>query len=364
MHEVFALIYIGIDVHKKSCVACIKDKDGSVLNQLKFLNKRNGFDRLLKVIDGKPARAVVESTGNHWIRLYQTLEEAGVEVILSNPLKTKAIAEARLKNDKVDASTLADLLRENLVAECYVPPSSVRELREVLRVRMNLVRDRTRVKNRVHALLDKYEIPKYEGSTMFGRSGMKWLQDLELSRTDNLVLRTHNQQIESLNRLIQDIESAIARVAVDDEDCHLLMTIPGISFYTAMLFSCEVGDIERFPSSNKLVSWIGLAPRVSQSGNTLYHGHITKMGSPRVRGALVQAAHSAVRYDNHFKTKYERISARRGKAKAIVAVARELAVACFNMLKKREPYKFMDIGLVRRKYKRMEKMAKSTLCIE
>ena len=157
--EVVRLIYIGIDVHKKFCNACIKDREGTVLEQLRFNNSSKGADRLLEVIGGKPAKAVLESTGNLWIIIYQILEAAGVEVLLSNPSKTKAIAEPRLKSDKVDASTLADLLRGNLVAACYVPPPHVRENREVLRVRLNLVRDRTRVKNRVHALLDRHEIP-------------------------------------------------------------------------------------------------------------------------------------------------------------------------------------------------------------
>jgi len=363
MQEVVEMIYIGIDVHKKFCVACIKDKEGTVLAQLKFLNKSRGMDKLLEIVDGRPAKAVVESTGNLWLRLFNTLEEAGVEVILSNPSKTKAIAEARLKNDKIDASILADLLRANLVAQCYVPPSSVRELREILRVRMNLVKDRTRVKNRVHALLDRYEPPKFEGTDVFGKGGMNWLRGLELTPTDSFVLNTYTNQIEFLNGLVQDLERAIAQVAVDDDDCQILMTIPGISFYTAMMVSSEIGDIERFPSSSKLVSWLGLAPRVRQSANTLHHGNITKMGSPRVRAVLVQAAQTAVRYDDHFRIKYERIGARRGKGKAIVAVARELAVACFHMLKRREPYKFMDIGLVRRKYKNMERIAKSTLCV-
>lgn len=335
--EVVMMIFIGIDIHKKFCQACIKDRDGVVLEQLRFNNNTTGADKLLEVIGERPAKAVLESTGNLWIILYQILEAAGVEVLLSNPSKTKAIAEARLKSDKVDASTLADLLRANLVAACYVPPPNVRENREVLRVRLNLVRDRTRVKNRVHALLDKHEVPTFMGSTMFGLGGMSWLKTLKLPATDTLVFHTCVQQIETLNRLILDIERAIAQLAVDDEDCQLLMTIPGIDFYSALLISNEVGEIERFSSSSKLISWIGLAPRVTQSGSTCYHGHITKMGFPRVRGVLVQAAYSAVRYDDHFREKYERISSRRGGTRAKVAVARELAVACFHMLKKREP---------------------------
>ncbi|MDF1539475.1 MAG: IS110 family transposase, partial [Candidatus Thorarchaeota archaeon] len=324
MYEVVVMMFIGIDVHKVFCHVCIKDKNGLILGQMKLPNNRSGADRLLNLVDGRPAKAVVESTGNHWIRLYERLEQDGVEVLLSNPFKTKAIAEARLKSDKVDASTHADLLRANLVAQCYVPPSSVREVREVLRVRMNLVRDCTRVKNRVRALLAKHEIPRFKETRMFGKVGMIWLKGLELPETDHFILHTCTKQLEFLNELVKDLERSIALVAVNNEDCQLLMTIPGMDFYTALMFSSEVGDIERFPSANKLVSWLGLAPRVRQSGNVCYHGHITKMGSPRVRGTLTQAAHIAVRHDSHFRSKYERISLRRGKSKAIVAVAREL----------------------------------------
>ena len=112
--------YIGIDVHKKMCNACIKDLDGNIQKELEFPNKSTGTDKLLDVIDGREAKAVIESTGNMWLRLYRGLEEAGVDVVLANPKKTKAIAEAKLKNDKVDARTLADLLRAKLIAQCYV----------------------------------------------------------------------------------------------------------------------------------------------------------------------------------------------------------------------------------------------------
>jgi transposase len=353
--------YIGIDVHKKLCHACIKDRDGEVLGELSFPNKSHGVDMLLEAIDGRKAKAVIESTSNLWLRLYLSLEEEGVEVLLANPKKTKAIAEARLKNDKVDANTLADLLRAGLVAPCYVPPAEVRELRGLIRHRMNLVRDRTRVKNRIHALLDKYELAGFSGTDLFGKAGMMWLRSVtdELSRVDRLILVAEVRSIEMLNQLLEEVEVRIAEESVESEDVRLLMTMPGVDYYTAMLFISEIGDIGRFSNANKLVSWLGLAPRVRQSGGTSYNGRITKEGSPRVRWALVQSACSAVRWDEHFNGKYHRIMKRRGNGKAIVAVAREIAVAMYHMLTRREAYRFSGEAFVSGKLKRLERKVRS-----
>jgi transposase len=299
---------------------------------------------------------VIESTSNLWLRVYLNLEEAGVEVLLANPKKTKAIAEARLKSDKMDAATLADLLRANLVAPCYVPPAEVRELRSLIRHRMSLVRDRTRIKNRVHSLLDKYELEGFSGTDLFGKTGMAWLKGIgsELSKVDQMILDATIREVEVLNQLIDEAEVKIAEESVESEDVRLLMTIPGVDFYTALLFLSEIGDVGRFVNSNKLISWLGLAPRVHQSGNTVYNGRITKEGSPRVRWALVQAAQVAVRWDEHFAEKYYRIRSRRGTGKAIVAVAREIAVAMYHMLLTRESYRFSSEAFATRKYKRLE----------
>jgi len=184
--------YVGVDVHKKFCRVCVKNRDGIILDEFSVPNDRGGFTRLLDAVGGGEAKAVIESTGNFWIPLYTALEEAGVEVVLANPKKTRAIAEARLKNDKVDARTLADLLRADLVAPSYVPPKEIRELRNLIRHRMNLVRDRTRLKNRVHALLDRYEL-RFSGTDLFGKAGTEWLRTVkeELSRVDRLTLEAN-----------------------------------------------------------------------------------------------------------------------------------------------------------------------------
>lgn len=347
--------YIGIDVHKKTCNACIKDRDGNILRELKFPNKSTGTDKLLDVIDGREAKAVIESTGNMWLRLYRGLEEAGVDVVLANPKKTKAIAEAKLKNDKVDARTLADLLRAKLIAQCYVPPESVRELRGLVRHRINLTRDMTRVKNRIHAILDKYEL-EFKGTDMFGKAGMMWLWSItsKLSELDQFIFDAELRHIETLKGLIKEVEARIAKESAESEDVKLLMGIPGVNYYTALLLTSEIGDFSRFSSANKLVSWLGLAPRVHQSGDTTYNGRITKEGSPRVRWALVQAARSAVQWDDHYRTKYQRIRERRGDGKAIVAIAREIAVAMYHMLNRKEEYRFSTEAFKTKKLKKLE----------
>lgn len=352
--------YIGIDVHKKICSACIVDRKGRTIDELSFPNTSYGIDMLLESIGGHEAKAVIESTGNLWLRVYIALEEEGIEVVLANPVKTRAIAEARIKTDKMDAETLAQLLRADLVAPCYVPPSEVRELRNLIRHRMTLVKDRTRIKMRVHSLLDKYEF-RFEGRDAFGKSGIQWHRDIsvELSEVDSLALLTELRHVEVLNQLVGEVDGSIAKRARESDDVRLLMTIPGVDFYTAMLFTSEVGDIHRFPSASKLVSWIGLAPRVHQSGSTSYTGRITKMGSKRIRWILVQAAWSASRCDEHFGEKFRRIARRRGNRVAVVAIARELVVAMYHMLVRHEPYRWAKDGLTRDKLNRMERIARS-----
>jgi transposase len=354
------MIYIGIDIDKKKCVACLQDETGHILNEIKFENKKSGFQTLLNIVKGREARAVIESTGNLWIRLYTVLEEKGIKVKLANPYKTRVIAESVIKTDKIDAKTLADLLRADLIAASHVPPAHVRAVRDLLRHRINMVNDRTRVKNRIHSLLDKYELPEFEGTDLFSKAGMKWFTEQmpHLSLEDQFVMQSLLYELNALDTLIKEVDKEIALHADVTEGVKLLMSIIGISFHTALLFICEVDDILRFPSSSTLVSWIGLAPRVHQSGETCYHGRITKRGSPRLRGALIQAAHAAVKHDPHWRSKFNRISRSKGKQKAYVAIARELAVTMYNMLRNEEKYRFGREKTYTQKLKNLDRLTR------
>ena len=272
-----------------------------------------------------------------WLTLYEALDDKHIKTVLANPMKTKAIASAKVKTDKVDAKILAHLLRADLVAESYVPPQQIREIRALIRHRLSLTKMRTMVKNKVHALMDKYGY-RCEFSDMFGVSGLKWLKTLEVRDLDRLILENHLSHIESINLQIDKADVVIKEKACEDEDIRLLMSLPGIDVRTALLLKSEIGPIGRFLDYKHLVSWAGLAPRVYQSGNVEWNGGITKCGSSILRWAIVEAAQTAVRYDERFCEFYGRVKARRGGSKAIVAVGNKMLKIVWVMLVRRETY--------------------------
>ena len=358
IQEVSSMIYTGIDIHKKVCAVCMKNEKGRVLREFQIRNTREGIGVLLSSLKGRDASVVMESTSTLWIKLYDALEEEGIPVVLVNPYKTRIIAESKLKNDKVDAAILADLLRANMVATSYVPEKEARELKELIRYRQIVKGQTTAIKNRVHSVLNKYDLI-FEGTDLFGKKGRAWLKAIipQLKKVDSFVLEEELSHLDHFSETLNKIESDIASQAVEREDVHLLMSITGVDFFTALLFLCEVGDVSRFPSPSHLSSWVGLVPQVHQSGDTLYHGRITKQGNKLVRWALVQAAHAAVRWDPQMATFYNRIAARKGKKKAIVAVARKLSVIFYHMLKKGERYYYFNPTTYMRKLKRLCRIA-------
>ena len=224
-----------------------------------------------------------------------------------------------------------------MLLPCYVPPQQIREIRALIRHRLSLMKMRTMVKNKVHALTDKYGY-RCEFSDMFGVSGLKWLKTLEMRELDLLILENHLVHIESINLQIDKADVAIKEQACEDEDIRLLMSLPGIDVRTALLLKSEIGPISRFEDYKHLVSWAGLASRVHQSGNVLWNGGITRCGLGILRWAVVEAAHTAVRFDERFCDFYGRVKARRGGQKAIVAVANKMLKIVWVLLVRREVY--------------------------
>jgi len=349
------MINVGVDVHKRICQACLKDERGSIIEELRFPNNQEGASRLATVIKKHgDARVALESTGNLWVKLYDRLdEEDNIDVILTNPKKTRVIAEAKIKNDKLDARLLADLVRADLVARSYVPPKDIRMQRALLRERISLVESRTMIKNRIHALLDKYEIqPTY--TDMFGKKGREWLRSLNLPGIDQTILEVNLQRLEESEAHIDAFTHKIAQEAVEKPQVRLLMGFTGIDYYSAMLLASEIGDVKRFPSAKKLVSYAGLAPGIRQSADRTVHGHIVKDGNKRIRRILVEAAQHASRHDQRLRPFYLRILKRRGYQRAIVAVARKMLVAIYHVLSKNEAYHGVRGELFERKLKRLE----------
>jgi transposase len=350
--------YVGIDVHKKMCQAAIIDEDGTPLDEIRFKNDVESIEEFaLKLTTfHDDVKAVVESTGNLWIQVHDRLEEHGFNVVLSNPYKTRLIAEAKVKTDKVDARTLARLLRADMLSTCYVPDEEQRSRRELLRHRMQLVKTRTEVKNRIHSLLDKHGL-RMPHRTPFSRKNIEWLREQSLGFMDDAILRSDLALLEAVDEQVRIIEEKIATLAVDEPQVRLLMTMTGVGYFSAMLLLAEIGDINRFSSDKRLASWAGLAPSVSQSGEKIRIGGVGGPGNKRVRWVMVQCAHTACRFDPRLRGFYERYSKRRGGKKAVVAVAHEMIRICYFMLKRNEAYRGENRRVTQRKLKSMERRA-------
>ena len=204
--------------------------------------------------------------------------------------------------------------------------------------------------------MDRYDL-SYEHTDLFSKEGLEWLRSLDLPATDDHVLKSDLQILEALNEQIRSADIEIAKDAVNEEQAKLLMTMPGVDYYAAMILISEIGDVKRFASPEKLVSWVGLAPQVHQSGETQWTGRITKKGSKRARWILTQCAHTARQHDPKMKEFYEKIERRHGSRKAIIAVARKMLSIMHVMLTRNEPYHGENRQLTEQKHKRLERIA-------
>jgi transposase len=271
--------------------------------------------------------------------IYRELTRYGYEVILSHPLKTRLIAESRIKTDLVDSKVLAELLRLDALPVSYVPPEEISSLREMVRRRAYLVRERTKLRVKIRDCLVYNGIRRTkdadseESNGLFTIDGVKWLQSLNLEPV-NMYLRI----LESLDREIDALSDVLKEKASDDEDVKLLTTIPGIGYYSALLIKSEIGEIVRFPKGEKLCSYAGLVPSVRASGGYAKYGSITKQGSKWLRWIIVEAAHSHAKHDTSISRFYHSLAQRKGKQVAAVATARKLLLCCYSVLKNRRPY--------------------------
>ena len=326
--------YIGMDIHKQFTVAVAKDEQGNKLAEEKFNNSSEQFTTFLTRFAPEETKIVIESTGV-WEYIYDILEAMHYGVKLANPVRTRAIAEARIKTDSVDASTLADLLRANLVAESYIPPKKVRRLREIVRERSVFVKQTTQIKNRIHAILVKRGIVL--PSVTLCKKTRAWLrgQPDEQSMLKHYLnlLDYHEQELEVL-------EKEIRSIAITNSDAHLLMTIPGIAEIRAMDLLAEIGEISRFPTAEKLCSYAGLVPSVHQSGNTLRFGRLIQQSSKSLKHVLVEASWNLARTreSNPLQEFYKKLAKKKGKQKAICATAHKLCRIVYAMLSKKKEF--------------------------
>jgi transposase len=302
-------------------------EDGKVqLNK----NTVNGTESILRLIGDLPAGTPVAfGAAFGWSWLADLLEDYGFEAHLVHPLRCKAIASARLKNDKVDAAILAQLLRADLLPEAWIAPHPVRQLRALLRHRAGLVRLRTMLQNRIHAVVADFGYDR-AGSYLTG-PGRGWLAGLELPAISRELVTDYLAVIDGLAPVIERIDGELRQHAKADPRVKVLTELPGVGQFTALVMLAEIGDITRFPSARKLASWAGLTPTVRGSDLSVRHGHISKQGPAWLRWVLNQAAQTAKR-SPEFSATYSAIAKRRGKKIATIAISRKLLTRAWHLL--------------------------------
>jgi transposase len=359
--------FCGVDVHRDLLVATI------LCDQTKqtkhFQNDIDDIDRLREWLKTNECKqAVMESTSIYWVPLYLALEEAGFEAILANAHQVKGIPGR--KTDQSDSEWLASLLRGGQIKASYVPEKRLRELRELTRLRVKYVQNRTQFKNRCQKVLNRVNIRlRSKLSDVFGKAGMEILNGLmagktveaileqtqskqlksksdeikavargALSENDIFVLKELTQTIEQLSQQIRNVEARVEMLA-NERDVMVVSSVPGVGKRSAAAILAEIGDAKRFSNGKQIASWAGLVPSLHQSAGVTVLGSITKQGSRWLRWNLVEVAHCAVRVrDSRFRAFFMRVRAKKGNKTAYVAVARKMLTVIWHLLVNGETY--------------------------
>jgi len=343
---------IALDAHRDFCEVAISERGrvrlaGRIATTPEALRF---FGESLQSTD----QVVLEATGNA-VEIARILEPFVERVVLADAKAVRGAARGRAKTDKVDARLLARLLAAGFLAEVWTPDEQTRARRRLVSRRAQLVRQRTREKNQVHAVLMRRLVGKPPMSDVFGVRGRAWLARLELPADERLTVDGCLRHIDMLNEEVGMVEQAIALDALTSPEMRRLLTVPGINAVTACALIGAIGDIRRFPTPAHLVGYLGLDPRVIQSGSEpARHGRISKQGPGEARHVLVEAAWYLARTIGPMRAFHQRIRARRGANVATVAVARKLAVICWHMLTDEEDYAFARPSLTREKLRRLE----------
>lgn len=344
--------YIGMDVHREFAQLAVLE-DGVVRDEGRIgvtPEALRAWAAGLRADD----QVALEATGNSDAIANLLIPLVG-RLVVSNPSKTRVIAEAKVKTDKVDARILAQLLAADFLPPVWLPDERTRSLRRQVTRRAHLVRQRTRIKNQVHAILARNLAPTPPVSDLFGKTGRYWLSRQMLPADEQASVQALLRQLDFHGAELALVDRELAVEAFADPVVARLMTIPGVDAIAAISIVAAVGDFTRFADADKLVAYVGLNPKVRQSGNSApVHGRISKAGRAHVRGVLVEAAWSAARAPGPLRAFYRRINARRGFATAVVATARKLTVLAWHLATKDQDYAFARPALVTHKRRKLE----------
>ena len=325
--------FVGLDVHRKSVVATAVDPFGRRVSQVKL---GAADQELVDYLDGLPgAKRVALEACSVWEHFYDAVESTGAAVVLSNPLRTRLIAEASLKTDRVDSEALATLLRVNALPLAYAPPPETRALRARIRERIFFRQRATGLMQRTYSVLLRKGVP-YEDGLLTRRRKRETLRELHLPEIDRAL-----DALEFVEDTCKDLNREIHASWEDSPEAQLLTTIPGVGELTAIALVAFLCPIDRFQSVGKVSSYVGLCPTTHQSGESVWHGSLKRDSNGLLRSLLVEA------YWNHRRRVprgavariARRVGRRRGSKQGKVAGAHTLLKIVYAMLKKREAFR-------------------------
>jgi transposase len=330
--------YVGLDVHKRVVQACILDALGNVQAEERLELSAEKLRTFVQTSLTPEDHVILEATTNTWA-IVDVLRTRAAKVFVSNPIQTKAIAQAKVKTDKVDARVLAQLLRLNFVPLVWEPDAVTRDLRRWTRHRAGLVRQTTLLKNRIHSVLHQRLI-QAPMDTLFGKGGRRFLGELVLDEEGRWLIDSDLRLLEAVEEEIARVDQILAKKGHIDPRVKLLMTMPGVSLTVAQCLVAALGDISRFRDGNHAASYLGLVPSIKQSAEHCYHGPITKAGRGHARWMMIQAAQHVRLHAGPLGVFFRRLTKKKNYNVAVVAAARKLVTIAWHMLTHNEPYRY------------------------
>jgi transposase len=347
--------WFGLDVHRDFCEVAVADVDG-VRSAGRIATRVPSLELFAQSLAGDDLVALEATAGADTI--VAVFERHGIGVVVANTRKLRSITEAKAKTDRLDARTLARLLASGLLEGVWTPDERTRTLRRLTNRRERLVRARTRAKNEAHGVLARNLCERSPVTDAFGKAGRRWFAQLELPADERLTLDGCLRQVDFLDAEVAALDREIARHALAWPEVLRLMSVPGVNVQTAATFMASIGDIHRFSSPGKLVSYLGLDPRVRQSGSgPARHGRISKAGASEARHMLGEVAWKATLTPGPLRAFFDRLRARRGPQIAATATARKLVVLFWHLLTSEQDYAFARPAMTRNKIRRLELLA-------
>ena len=331
------MIYAGLDVHKAQVTFCVLDEAGTVVDRGEVPCRREAITQLADRLGPEAAVALETTTHSHAVA--ELMTPYVQRVVVANPMKVRAIAEAKVKTDKVDAEILAHLLRCDYLPSVWQADAATQTQRQITGRRTALVNQRTAIVNRIHSLLtSRLILPP--AADLLSDTGRQWLAELDLDELDRAQVDSELRLIDALNHEIEILDDRIAESAYESEQVKLLMTVPGIGMQVAASLLAAWGEWKRFKSAGHAASYLGLAPSTRQSADRCHHGPISKAGRSQARMMLIQAAQALTRQQHPLGAFFRRLAKRKNRNVAITATARKIATIAWHVLVSGEPYRY------------------------